>query len=74
VPIWRNKSVWTQKDEAASRGRFDPRPVLIVHFPDETAPLQIDQPFPILKEHGLIESLLRHPVTVSGFEGWVRSQ
>ena len=74
VPIWRNKSGWTQEDEAASHGKFEPRPVLMVHFPGETAPEQIDQQFLILKEHDLVERSLHHAMTASGFEDWVRSR
>ena len=74
VPIWRNKSGWTQEDEAASHGKFEPRPVLMVHLPNETAPVQIEQPFPALKEHDLVESLLHHPMSVSGLRDWAQKQ
>lgn len=74
VPIWRNKSGWTPEDEAASGGKFEPRPLLMVHLPQETAPGEIAQPFPILKEHNLIGSLLERPMTVTGLEDWVHHQ
>jgi Sulfatase len=74
VPIWRNKSGWTREDEEASKGRFEPRPVLMVHFPGETASVAVDQPFPILKEHGLVDSLLHHPMTATDLEDWVHGQ
>jgi len=74
VPLWRNKSGWTREDEAASRGRFEPRPMLMVHFPEETTPVTISQPFPVLKEHDLIESLLHGPMTADGLQDWIHKQ
>lgn len=71
VPIWRNKSGWTREDEVASQGKFEPRPVLMVHFPGEKAAVTITQPFPILKEHDLIEGLLHHPMNAEELEDWV---
>ena len=74
VPLWRNKTGWTREDEAASRGRFEPRPMLMVHFPEETTPVTISQPFSILKEHDLIESLLHGPMTADGLQDWIHKQ
>lgn len=74
VPLWRNKSGWTQEDEAASGGKFEPRPVLIVHFPGETQAETVAQPFPILREHDLVDLLLRHPMDATGLEDWVHRQ
>jgi hypothetical protein len=74
VPIWRNKRGWTREDEMASHGKFDPRPVLIVHVPRETAPEQIDRPFPILKEHELIELILHGSVKATDLENWAQKQ
>ena len=47
VPIWRNTPLWTQAEERASNhGQFDDRPVLILHFPGQTAQsaISIDRP------------------------------
>jgi Sulfatase len=58
VNLWKSSPLWMPEDETASQGRFDPRPVLMVRRPDGAAG-QIDQtPFPELKTHTLIESLI----------------
>lgn len=75
VPMWRGKSGWTREDEAASRdGYFDPRPVLLVHFPGETTGATMSKPFPILKEHDFFETLLHEPLSEAQFEAWAQQQ
>jgi hypothetical protein len=74
VPMWRNLPEWTREDATVSEGRFDPRPVLMVHFPEQTTAKVISQPFPALKEHDLVDSLLRHPMDATGLEEWVHKQ
>ncbi len=74
VPIWRNKNGWTPEDEAASGGKFEPRPMLMVHFPEETGPGTITQPFLIVQEHDLIESMLRNPMTAEQLEDWLKNR
>lgn len=71
VPLWRNTTGWTREDEAASGGRFDPRPTLIVHFPDQTSPEVIQQPFSLLRENDLIHALLHTPMTATDLKEWV---
>jgi len=74
VPLWRISPMWSEEDEKISGGKFDPRPLLMVHFPGETTPKIITQRFPALQEHDLIELMLRQPETASGLVDWVRSQ
>ena len=74
VPLWRISPMWTREDEEVSGGRFDPRPVLMVHFPGEAAPEVIAQPFPALREHDLIESLLHEPMDAGELEDWASRQ
>lgn len=74
VPLWRGKSGWTKEDEAASHGKFDPRPMLLVHFPGEYTGKTISSPFPILKEHDFVENLLHDPMNASEFEDWALKQ
>jgi hypothetical protein len=40
-------------------GKFDPRPVLIVHLPGEDGPQIIAKPVNLLFAHNLLEALLR---------------
>lgn len=70
VPLWSKTSTWTKEDAAASRGRFDPRPVLMVHFPGETAPGVVGEPFAAIREHDLVELLLHGAMTPKELEGW----
>lgn len=74
VPFWRKSPMWAEEDEKISGGKFDPRPLLMVHFPGETTPKIITQRFPALQEHDLIELMLRQPETASGLADWARSQ
>ncbi len=59
VPLWRSQAHWTAEEEAASRGRFDPRPLLIIHFPGQTANDDIAEPVNELLLHGMLEAMLR---------------
>jgi len=59
VPMWRNSLIWTQEDERASNGFFDSRPVLIVHFPEQTAGVEVKQPENSLILHAMLEAMLR---------------
>ncbi|MGB7190549.1 MAG: sulfatase-like hydrolase/transferase, partial [Acidobacteriaceae bacterium] len=74
VPLWSRTSAWTKEDEEASGGRFDPRPVLMVHFPGETTPAVVGKPFAAIREHDLVESLLHGAMTPEALQGWVRGQ
>jgi hypothetical protein len=59
VPMWSKNAIWTAEDERASHEKFDPRPVLMVRLPGETEPYTISQPFFAVKEHDLIQDLLK---------------
>lgn len=72
VPMWDVQSGWTKEDQKASGGKFDPRPVLMVHFPGETTPYLVSKSFPALKEHDLIESLLHQPMTATELKDWAQ--
>jgi hypothetical protein len=59
VGIWRDGFGWTKEDEQASNhGHFDPRPTLIVRFPNQTAPAEIPQPVPLLAMHDMIGRMM----------------
>jgi hypothetical protein len=59
VPMWRSTSLWTKEDEAASRGRFDPRPVLMIHFPGQQSEQDVTEPFDEIRIHEMIQRMLR---------------
>jgi hypothetical protein len=58
VPMWRS-TYWTKEDEAASQGRFDPRPVLMIHFPGQQTEREVTAPFEQIRIHEIIQHLLR---------------
>ncbi|MGA8111249.1 MAG: sulfatase-like hydrolase/transferase, partial [Acidobacteriaceae bacterium] len=58
VPIWKASPGWTSEEEQISQGRFDPRPVFLVHFAGQTAAGDVRAPVPELVEHDVIEGLL----------------
>jgi hypothetical protein len=70
VPLWRHAIGWTAEDEKASQGRFDSRPLLMVHLAGETAPLTMDRPFPALAEHDLMEKLFAEPLDPDELVAW----
>jgi hypothetical protein len=59
VPMWRSTPLWTKEDEAASQGRFDPRPVLMIRFPGQQTEQDVTRPFEEIRIHEMIETLLR---------------
>jgi hypothetical protein len=59
VPMWRPAGPWTKEDEAASHGRFDPRPVLMIHFPGQQEEQVVTVPFPSIRIHEIIQHMLR---------------
>ena len=59
VPMWRSTSFWTKEDETASRGRFDPRPVLMIHSPGQQTERDVTAPFEEIRIHEMIEGMLR---------------
>jgi hypothetical protein len=72
INMWRVDSSWTAEDESACRGKFDTRPVLLIHFPqDHTAELR-SEAAPELIEYGIIKAMLRNQVASQGeLDGWL---
>jgi len=56
--MWRS-SYWTEEDEKASQGRFDTRPVLMIHFPGQQTNREVTAPFDQIRIHEIIQHLLR---------------
>jgi hypothetical protein len=59
VPLWRPGLDWTREEETASQGRFDPRPVLMIHFPGQSSEVPITQSFDEIKLHDILVQMLR---------------
>jgi hypothetical protein len=56
--LWKGSSAWSREDEQATHGRFDPRPVLIVHLPASDERKIISAPISLMFVHTLLESML----------------
>jgi len=62
VPLWNQTEFWTPEEAQVSQGRFDERPVFMVHFPGQTTGSSVPQAMPELVEHDLIASMLEGKV------------
>jgi arylsulfatase A-like enzyme len=58
IPMWKDSFLWTKEDANAYRDTFDQRPVLMIRFPGELQPESVDEQFPGLKLHALLEAML----------------
>jgi hypothetical protein len=62
VMLWDWLPSWTDEDDQASHGRFDPRPALLIHNAGQTQPLTDARPLSLLVVHGAVEQVLAgHP-------------
>ncbi len=59
VAKWRGGLYWTKEDEQVFHDRFDPRPVLMVHFAGETDQSSVQGAFEELRTHDLLEEILQ---------------
>jgi hypothetical protein len=58
--LWRTEPFWTKEEEQASGGKFDPRPVLLIHFPGENVGELRTESFPELEINGILQAKLRN--------------
>jgi len=57
--IWRKSKFWTpQEDLVAPKSTFDPRPMLMVHQFGQTTSQVIGEPFPLIRVHDIVDSLI----------------
>lgn len=59
VPLWKAADDWTPEEERISEGRFDQRPVFLIHFPGQTSGENVAAPLPEILEHDLMAAVLR---------------
>jgi hypothetical protein len=72
--MWKSNAGWSAEEEAASHGKFDPRPVLIIHFPQQSREVAISQPFDQIALHGIIVSMLQgHIESQADLQAWLNS-
>ena len=75
IALWRPTTDWRPEDTRVSEGRFDPRPVLMVHFPGQEKCVAVGQPFPLIQMHGMIEQMLAGKMeNAAALQAWVAQQ
>jgi Sulfatase len=75
TPMWTSIAGLSAEEKAASQGRFDPRPMLMIHFPQETHEVDVSRPFAQVALHGIILSMLQgHIESAPDLEAWSQTQ
>ena len=63
VPIWKLGSGWTDEEQRVSQGNFDPRPVLLIHFPGQNSADDVPSPLSELAEHDIVMAMLGRKIS-----------
>ncbi len=58
VDLWNWLPAWTDEDDAASRGVFEPRPALLVHQVGQTEPATNASAWSLINVHEVVEDVL----------------
>jgi hypothetical protein len=66
ISLYRNDAGWSAEEERASGGRFDDRPVLLIHFPGQNIGADVNAAVPELLEHDMIAGMLRDEINSPG--------
>jgi hypothetical protein len=75
TPMWMSNGGLSAEEQAASQGRFDPRPLLMIHFPQETREVDVSQPFAQVDLHRIILSMLQRRIeSADALEAWSQAQ
>jgi Sulfatase len=75
TPLWSSFGALSAEEQAASQGRFDPRPMLMIHFPQQTHEVDVNQPFAQVALHRIIVSMLQgHIESAPDFAAWSQTQ
>jgi hypothetical protein len=59
TPMWRATPFWTKEDQEVSGGRFDPRPVLMIHLSGQQAGREVSGRFDGLRLHEVLDDMVR---------------
>ena len=72
IPLWRGAAWWTKEDEEAAKSGFDPRPVLLVHFPGQQQGVMVSEAMNSLVMRDAMEQILRGRISdARGFSDWL---
>jgi Sulfatase len=59
IPLWWPTVQSSKEEETASQGRFDTRPVLMIHFPGQSEEHDVSRPFDDIRLHDILEQMLQ---------------
>ena len=59
VALWNEGAAWTEEDDAASHGVFDPRPALLIHQAGQTQAQTNATAWPLIRVHDVVDEILR---------------
>ncbi len=59
VMLWDGLPAWTEEDDQASNGEFDPRPALLIHNPGQSQPATDARSLSLLFVHQALEDVLQ---------------
>ena len=59
IDLWDGLPAWTDEDDAASRGVFDPRPALVIHQAGQTTGRLVTKEWPLIQVHDVLEELVK---------------
>jgi hypothetical protein len=72
VSLWRAGQDWTPEEERASGGKFDPRPVLMIHFPESDIAALRSERFPELAIHDILAAMLKEKIqSQADLDAWL---
>jgi hypothetical protein len=60
---WRNSPGWSPEEERVARSDSDQRPVLLIHFPQQTSARDINARISEIAENGVVASMLRGQIS-----------
>jgi hypothetical protein len=71
ISLSRHSGEWSDEEEHASGGKFDDRPVLLIHFGDREYRRDVHEVLPEMLEHsmvaGMIQGQIKTPEDLSAF-------
>ena len=75
TPMWKSNTGLLAEEQTASQGGFDARPMLMIHFPEQTREVDVGRPFPQLTLHRIIVSMLQgHIESAADLDAWSQTQ
>ncbi|MGB9031625.1 MAG: sulfatase-like hydrolase/transferase [Acidobacteriaceae bacterium] len=58
VPLWQHTPYWSAEEERVSQGRFDPRPVFMIHFAGQRSGSEVLKPLSEFVEYDILSGML----------------